>query len=162
MILLERQVLGYQRFILLLSDLLADCGIDYDPGPVCLTDPEVPDLRTPEWVVGTIKTIIDERPGEAHSLDRLSEEVHLSKYHLARLFRDIEGMPPWRYVQQARIKKASELLLDEDLSLAEVAFAAGFYDQSHLTNAFKRATGQTPGAFREERKILQEPDASEA
>lgn len=41
-----------------------------------------------------------------------------------------------------------ELLADPDLPLVEVALDSGFYDQSHLTNVFKRHTGLTPATFR--------------
>jgi AraC-like DNA-binding protein len=154
---------SYQHFVASLSNLLSRCEIDHDLAsqPLALDDNKHPYLRSREWVIGTVKTYIDENLGRALSLDQISEEVHLSKFHLARLFREVEGMPPWRYVQQTRIEKAKELLLDEEKSLVEVALEAGFYDQSHLTNVFKKATGQTPGIFREERKILQEPDDNE-
>jgi AraC-like DNA-binding protein len=40
------------------------------------------------------------------------------------------------------------LLAATDLSLAEIAFAVGFSDQSHLTRHFRHMIGMTPGEFR--------------
>jgi AraC-like DNA-binding protein len=52
-------------------------------------------------------------------------------------------------VDDARRKLAVRLLRREgDATLSEVTFMTGFGDQSAFTRAFKRWTGQTPGAFR--------------
>jgi AraC-like DNA-binding protein len=57
------------------------------------------------------------------------------------------GTPPHRYLVQVRVQSAHALLAlgTEKRSLAEVAAAAGFSDQSHLTRHFKRVLGVTPG-----------------
>jgi AraC-like DNA-binding protein len=39
-------------------------------------------------------------------------------------------------------------LIRNGLSLAEVALACGFYDQAHMTNAFRKSLGVTPAALR--------------
>lgn len=47
-----------------------------------------------------------------------------------------------------RCELAKELLRSSPLSLAEIALACGFADQSHFTRAFARLVGMTPGAWR--------------
>lgn len=106
-------------------------------------------------LVGDIVTFIDEHPGAVEDLDFLSDHAHRSKYHFARIFREETGMAPWAYVQEARLRKAKELLEHTDLPLAEIALEAGFYDQSHFSRTFKQAEGTTPGQYR---KDLQERD----
>jgi len=69
-------------------------------------------------------------------------------YHFARLFRRTVGVPPHQYVLRRRVERAKELLLTGRLGLSEVALAAGFSDQSHLTRVFRRAVGLTPARFR--------------
>ena len=59
-------------------------------------------------------------------------------------------MPPYRCLLHCRVTKVRELLSIGDRPLAEIAAAAGFADQSHMTNVFKRLTGTTPLAFRNE------------
>lgn len=108
-------------------------------------------------VVGLVKGFVDDHVHEDISLDRLAEEVGLSKYHLARLFREVAGQTPWTYVQEARVREAQRLLR-EGRPLAEVALDAGFYDQSHLTRVFKAVTGQTPGQW--QRAQEQPPEAA--
>jgi AraC family transcriptional regulator len=84
------------------------------------------------------------------SLTDIAGAVHLSSFHLARLFKQSLGVAPHQYLIQLRVNSARWLLSagSGERSLAEVASAVGFADQSHLTRHFKRATGLTPGQFR--------------
>lgn len=80
------------------------------------------------------------------SLSKLAEAVGLSPYYLARTFERETGLPPHTYLENVRVRKAQELLRRGE-SLAGVAFAAGYSDQSHLTHRFKRFLGITPGQY---------------
>jgi AraC family transcriptional regulator len=84
------------------------------------------------------------------SLNDMAESVHLSPFHLARLFKQALGISPHQYLIQVRVNSARSLLSagSGERSLAEVASAVGFADQSHLTRHFKRITGVTPSQFR--------------
>jgi len=84
------------------------------------------------------------------SLNDLAEAVHLSPFHLARLFKEALGVSPHQYLIQVRVNSARSLLSagSGERSLAEVASAVGFADQSHLTRHFKRILGITPKQFR--------------
>jgi AraC family transcriptional regulator len=67
---------------------------------------------------------------------------------ILRAFRQATGMPPHRWVMKRRIKRAKELLLEDELDLAELALACGFADQSHFTRTFARSEGHSPGKWR--------------
>lgn len=84
------------------------------------------------------------------SLNDLAESVHLSPFHVARLFKQALGVSPHQYLIQVRVNSARSLLAagSGERSLAEVASAVGFADQSHLTRHFKRILGVTPKQFR--------------
>ncbi len=84
------------------------------------------------------------------SLTDIAEAVHLSPFHLARLFKQSLGVSQHQYLIQLRVNCASWLLSagSGERSLAEVASAVGFADQSHLTRHFKRVLGVTPRQFR--------------
>ncbi|MGY1840981.1 MULTISPECIES: helix-turn-helix domain-containing protein [unclassified Modestobacter] len=56
------------------------------------------------------------------------------------------GLPPRRYLTGRRVDRARRLLL-AGVPPAEVATAAGFYDQAHLTRHFRRMLGTTPAAY---------------
>jgi len=84
------------------------------------------------------------------TLVEIAQAAHLSPYHLARLFKQSLGVSPHRYLIQLRVSTARWLLSagSGERSLAQVATAVGFSDQSHLTRHFKRLTGVTPRQFR--------------
>ena len=84
------------------------------------------------------------------SLSAIAEAVHLSPFHLARLFKQSLGVAPHQYLIQVRVNNARSLLTagSGERSLAEIASAVGFADQSHLTRHFKRVLGVTPRQFR--------------
>ncbi|MGD9988964.1 AraC family transcriptional regulator [Pseudonocardia sp.] len=67
--------------------------------------------------------------------------------HLVRAFGAAYGLPPHRYLTGRRIDAARRLLLD-GMAPGDVAAAAGFYDQAHLTRHFRRMLGTTPGRYR--------------
>lgn len=86
--------------------------------------------------------------GGASGLADIARECGLSPCHFARSFRLSTGMTPHEWLQTCRLARARELLLGSRLSLAEIAVAAGFADQSHFTRMFRRAQGAPPGAWR--------------
>lgn len=85
---------------------------------------------------------------DSFTVQELAEALEVHPGHLARTFRSHFGVPVGQYVRQLRVDHAAALLTRSDLSLAQVACLAGFYDQSHLTRLFKRVHGCTPQAFR--------------
>ena len=93
---------------------------------------------------------------EAHlehaiGLDMLAEIAGCSPAHFSRAFKLSTGLPPFVWLQQRRIERATELLADRHLSLAEIALSVGFSAQPQFTTAFRRTTSLTPGAWRRER-----------
>jgi len=82
------------------------------------------------------------------SLTRLAEAVGVHPVTLARAFRRAFGCTVGEYVRRLRIERATRQLADSDLSLAEIALTAGFSDQSHFSNLFRRHTGLSPFQFR--------------
>jgi AraC family transcriptional regulator len=68
--------------------------------------------------------------------------------HLSRTFRRHYRRSVGEYARELRLDRSVPELCDPERSLAEVA--AGFYDQSHFANPFKRHTGMIPAQFRHE------------
>ena len=82
------------------------------------------------------------------SLQQLGQIAGVHPAHLSRMFRRHYRRAVGEYVRELRLDKSVRQLSDPERPLAEVAAAAGFYDQSHFANAFKRHTGMTPAEFR--------------
>ena len=77
------------------------------------------------------------------TLEELSSQTHLSKYHFLRVFKKNIGLTPHQYIITERIHKAKELVL-EGKSLGEVGFDVGFSDQSHFIRNFRKIYGYSP------------------
>ena len=86
--------------------------------------------------------------GGVPALSEVARELGMSGRTLQRRLSE-EGLSFQSLVDESRRRLALRLLRQEaDVSLTEVTFMTGFSDQSAFTRAFKRWTGQTPGAFR--------------
>ncbi len=83
------------------------------------------------------------------SIDWLANQLGMSPYHFARLFKASYDTTPHRYVQMARLNAAAEALLkNQSTPIAVVAVSCGFSSQSHLTHLMKRSLGVTPAELR--------------
>jgi AraC-like DNA-binding protein len=72
-----------------------------------------------------------------------------------RFFRQVSGQKFGAYLAEYRVARAQAMLDSSDLSITEVAHAAGFCDQSYFGLVFRRLTGMTPGEYRQ--RSIQEP-----
>src|SRR3954464_8457604 len=97
------------------------------------------------------KLYIDENFGSSIDLDNVSSEACFSKFHFARLFRDIYGMTPHQYLTSVRIDRA-RILLESEASVKQTCFKVGFDSVASFTGLFKRRIGVTPAAFRQARE----------
>jgi AraC-like DNA-binding protein len=85
----------------------------------------------------------------------LTTELGWSRRRIAARFREEVGLPPKSAARLLRFERAKALLDGADRpSLADVALDAGYYDQSHLSNEFRRITGVTPATFAAEREQI--------
>lgn len=82
------------------------------------------------------------------SLKGLAEMTGLSPSYFSRAFKISTGVAPHRWYLTERIRRAQAALLETDNTLADVALAIGFADQSHFTRAFRTIAGVTPGLWR--------------
>lgn len=89
---------------------------------------------------------IDDDPMAAVSLADLAGECGLSRFQFLRAFRKATGLTPHAYLIQRRILAARGLIA-RGKTLADVAAACGFADQSHMTRLFARTYGVTPGVY---------------
>ncbi|MGH7497712.1 MAG: helix-turn-helix domain-containing protein [Gemmatimonadales bacterium] len=101
----------------------------------------------PAWLARA-RDVLHDDPAAHISLGGLAREVGVHAVTLARAFRHTYGCSVGEYLRRLRIVRAARRLEESELSLAEIAVAAGFVDQSHFSNVFKRQTGFSPSAFR--------------
>ncbi len=85
------------------------------------------------------------------SVDSLAGEVYYSSRHLNRLVHSLYGVSAEELVVYKKFMHAVKLMHAPHLSLTEVAYLAGFYDQSHFCRIFKLYAGITPKQYRASR-----------
>ena len=112
------------------------------------------DGTLPRTRLRVVLEYIEEHLDAAPTLAEMARVTGLNPYHFARQFKAATGLAPHQYVITRRIERAKHLLLGRsDLSLAEVATRAGFYDQSQFSHHFKRLIGVTPSQFKTPSRI---------
>jgi AraC family transcriptional regulator len=106
-----------------------------------------PERAKPLWMDG----LFDRLRSEFHLPLRLNELAMSMNVHpgrLSRSFRKTTGKTIGDHVRGLRVQFLLRELADGDQPVAELALAAGYFDQSHCTREFRRATGMTPGEYR--------------
>lgn len=91
---------------------------------------------------------MEERLDQSFPVADVAEACGLSVNHFSRAFRRSIGKPPHRWLLDRRIRRAQDMLRINHLSLADIALACGFAEQSHFTRVFTRTVGMPPGAWR--------------
>lgn len=81
------------------------------------------------------------------SLDALSLNAGLSKFHFLREFKKNYGLTPSKFVQIKKINRVKELL-KSNMDLSDITYECGFNDQSYMIKVFKKYTGYTPSMIK--------------
>src|SRR6185437_12517218 len=90
----------------------------------------------------------------AHDLSRrwtlaeIAVEVGCSPVYLTQVFRQVEGLPLYRYQMRLRLARALDLLMQYD-DLTALGLDLGFSSHSHFSAAFREAYGRSPSTFRQ-------------
>jgi AraC family transcriptional regulator len=112
------------------------------------------DGAMPRGRLRAVLAYIEERLEAAPTLAEIAAVAGVNPYHFARQFKAAMGLAPHQYVIMRRVEQAKHLLRARtELSLAEIAARAGFYDQSQFCYHFKRLVGVTPSKFRSSARI---------
>jgi AraC-like DNA-binding protein len=106
----------------------------------------VPERAADLVVVDQVREYLQTRFSERVRLTTLAEICGIGSFQLIRIFRRVVGVPPYAYLVQLRVNRAQTMLF-QGAAVADVAYACGFSDQSHLTRTFKKAIGVPPGRY---------------
>ncbi|WP_433259995.1 helix-turn-helix domain-containing protein [Actinosynnema sp. CS-041913] len=118
------------------ADLLGRHSADHRPGRAAL------DLDA----VRRVRALLLDDVTSRHGVEEFERVAGLDRWAVARQFRAAFGTSPTRFRTMRQLDLARKLMR-AGRPLGEVAVAAGFADQSHLTRMFKRAYGLTPAAW---------------
>lgn len=98
--------------------------------------------------VAKVLAIIHEAPAERLNAAELAARVGLSRSELFARFSELVGEPPTRYSTRWRMHLATQAMLRDQASLAEVATKIGYSSEAAFSKAFRRFMGESPGAYR--------------
>ena len=106
--------------------------------------------KIPAWVKEIKEIIQDQVDINLNlSLKEISSELNVHPAYLSREFsKHFDSLSFGDYIRKLRIDKSIKLLETTSYSLSEIAYLAGFSDQSHFTRIFKKQTGQNPLTYR--------------
>lgn len=110
-------------------------------------DPSQPDTLK-RTQISCVFDFIQTNYKENFTLGELSVAVQMSPAHLGRLFKKATQLTPHQYLIKIRIDHAKQLLLQQELTIGEIAASVGFFDQSHFYRYFKREVGLSPKEYR--------------
>lgn len=94
------------------------------------------------------KQFIQEHQADEISLGDVAHAVNTSTFYFCKLFKKATGLNFTEYLSRVRIEKARNLLLNPNLRISEVAFAAGFQSLTHFNRIFRRISGESPTQYR--------------
>ena len=115
-------------------------------GPIlaCREDTLASHRRAVERVITTAR----ERLCEPISLQDMSRVAYISTFHFNRVFHQITGLPPNKFISAMRLDEAKRLLLNTQLSITDICFEVGYNSLSTFTRRFTERVGLGPREFR--------------
>jgi AraC family transcriptional regulator len=114
------------------------------PNPACREDTLASYRRAVERVI----TDARERLCEPISLHDMSRVAYLSAFHFNRVFHQITGLPPNKFISAMRLDEAKRLLLNTHMSITDICFEVGYNSLSTFTRRFTQRVGLGPREFR--------------
>lgn len=96
-----------------------------------------------------IQKFIEDHLSEDLSLVRLAEQVYLNPSYLSRIYKQVMGTNLSDFIDNARIKKAKELLERENIKIYEVAKMVGYETAASFTRFFRKISGVSPQEYHE-------------
>lgn len=103
-------------------------------------------------VIERVRLLIEERYSENLTVADIAAGVYLSPTYVRLLYKQETGETLFEYLTKVRIDKAKNMLRDPQNKFYEVCYAVGYTDPSHFSKLFKKMTGSTPSAYREQQK----------
>ena len=149
----------HREEIEVISSLMGNCSQQFDVDGIMtqaeqaisytIEQREVCKVQKYDYIIEKAKAYIRENfDKNTLQLPDVAAYVHVSAGHLSTVFNQENGVSYTDYVAEVRIDKAKELLKSTDMSSAEIAFHVGYNDPHYFYTIFKKVTGMTSSAYR--------------
>jgi signal transduction histidine kinase/ligand-binding sensor domain-containing protein/AraC-like DNA-binding protein len=116
-----------------------DVGFSYDQVQM-----ESADTKLMQHVMESIRRHLGDSD---FNVEQLSREVGISRVHLNRKMKELLGTSPSTLIRSVRLKQAAFLLLENNVTVSEIAYSVGFSSPSYFTSNFTSYFGMTPKVF---------------
>jgi AraC family transcriptional regulator, arabinose operon regulatory protein len=127
----DLSMLSLQRAIVLASEDVEPAGNSYDPR------------------VRAAITLAHQRLAEALTVEQMAKAAHLSASRFAHVFSREVGVSPMRYLENARVERAKDLLKASGAPIRQVCIQVGFASPFHFSRRFRARVGMSPSEFRD-------------
>lgn len=104
-----------------------------------------------DTTIGKALALMHKEPSNPWTVSALAQSVGQSRTRFAERFRHFLKESPMAYLTRWRLKVAADMLLNTELSMAEVAMSVGYGSEASFNRAFKREFHQPPARFRRKR-----------
>jgi signal transduction histidine kinase/ligand-binding sensor domain-containing protein/DNA-binding response OmpR family regulator len=102
-----------------------------------------------KFIDKAMQLVLDNLSNEQFGVEYMASELCMSHPTLYRKIKSLTGMSIAGFIRSIRLKKASEILVTQDLNLSSVGYEVGFNDYKYFKKSFKSQFGMSPGAYRE-------------
>lgn len=102
--------------------------------------------------VAKVREYIETHWLEEFDLDGIAAFVHMSRYHLARMFKKHVGVTPYSYYQDVKIGRIKQALRDANRSVSDAFAACGVEYSGNMARLFRQKTGMTPSQYRKSQR----------
>lgn len=114
-------------------------------------------------LIEKVKTLLIEKvqsgelPENFSIVEFVGKALHRDYSAVSKLFTEVEGITLEQFFILQKIEKVKEWLVYNELTLSEIAFRLGYSSVAYLSSQFKKVTGRTPSAFKNNRPGLRRP-----
>ncbi len=99
-------------------------------------------------VTRNLLSYIEENLEQNLTLGKIAQDLHYSKFYIARTFKNDTGITLYQYIRNRRLSEAAWKLVKTGKTLAEISYEAGYHSQQAFTQAFHGAYASTPQSYR--------------
>ena len=99
-------------------------------------------------IISRIKAVIEENVGEDFAIGNVADEIGISRYYMAHVFKKHTGTTVTDYRNELRLARAKTLLISTDRKISDIATDCGFSSSCYFSEIFKKAEGISPETYR--------------
>lgn len=105
-------------------------------------------IESKDMQILNLRYYIEDHLSENITLDTLADRVHFNKSYFVKRFKLLLGETPIKYLNNIRIERSKQLLVQTEFSISEIAYKTGFPSTHYFSRLFRRSEGITPTEYR--------------